>query len=353
LLSADPALPYDRPNLSKDYLAGTAEADWIPLRSAAFYADRNIDARCGSPVATIEPAQKTVTLSDGSRMPYGALLLATGAEPVRLTVPGADLPHVGVLRTLADCDALIARLGGARRCVVVGASFIGLEVAASLRRRGLDVHVVAPEARPMARILGPAMGDMVQALHETHGVVFHLGATVAEISASRVGLSTGAELDADLVVVGIGVRPNVALAQQAGLVLDRGVGVDAFLQTSIPGIYAAGDIARWPDGRTGDKIRVEHWVVAERQGVVAARNILGQRQRFTAVPFFWSQHYDIAINYVGHAEQWDRLEIDGDPAAYDCAATYWRNGKRLAVATVGRDRDSLRTELAFEQETPA
>jgi 3-phenylpropionate/trans-cinnamate dioxygenase ferredoxin reductase subunit len=294
-----------------------------------------------------------VTLSDGSRMPYGALLLATGAEPVRLTVPGADLPHVGVLRTLADCDALIARLGGARRCVVVGASFIGLEVAASLRTRGLEVHVVAPEARPMARILGPQIGDMIRALHESHGVVFHLGATVAEISASRVRLSTGAELDADLVVVGIGVRPNVALAQQAGLVLDRGVAVDAFLQTSVPGIYAAGDIARWPDNRTGDKIRVEHWVVAERQGVVAARNILGQRRRFAAVPFFWSQHYDIAINYVGHAEQWDRLEIDGDPAAHDCAVTYWRQDKRLAVAAVGRDLDSLRTELAFEQETPA
>ena len=353
LLGADPALPYDRPNLSKDYLAGTAEADWIPLRSAQFYADRNIDARCGSPVAAIEPAQKTVTLSDGSRMPYGALLLATGAEPVRLTVPGADLPHVGVLRTLADCDALIARLGGARRCVVVGASFIGLEVAASLRRRGLDVHVVAPEARPMERILGPQIGDMVQALHESHGVVFHLGATVAGILAGSVRLSTGAALDADLVVTGIGVRPDVALAQQAGLAVDRGVAVDAFLQTSVPGIYAAGDIARWPDGRTGDKIRVEHWVVAERQGVVAARNILGQRQRFAAVPFFWSQHYDTAINYVGHAEQWDRLEIDGDPAAHDCAATYWRKDKRLAVATVGRDRDSLRTELAFEQETPA
>ncbi|HET9149001.1 MAG TPA: FAD-dependent oxidoreductase [Alphaproteobacteria bacterium] len=353
LLSADRAAPYDRPNLSKDYLAGTAQADWIPLRSPEFYADHRIDVRCESRAVKLDPAQRTVTLSDGGRVTYGALLLATGAEPVRLTIPGASLPHVGVLRTLADCDSLIAHVGAARRCVVIGASFIGLEVAASLRARELEVHVVAPEARPMERILGPTLGDMVKALHESQGVVFHLGATVAEIEAKRVKLSTGAHLDADLVVVGIGVRPEVALAEGAGLAMDRGVAVDGFLQTSAPGIYAAGDIARWPDSRTGDKIRVEHWVVAERQGAVAARNILGQRHRFAAVPFFWSRHYDKSIHYVGHAERWDRLEIDGDPAAHDCTVTYWRGAKRLAVATVGRDLDNLRAEAAFEDETPA
>ena len=350
LISADPSLPYDRPNLSKDYLAGTAQADWIPLRSAEFYTDQHIDVRCDRRVAKLDPAGKAVTLSDGSRVSYGALLLATGADPIRLSVPGADLPHVRVLRTLADCDALIARVGAAHRCVVVGASFIGLEVAAALRARGLDVHVVAPETRPMERILGPALGDMIRALHESHGVAFHLGGTVAAISADRVRLSTGAELEADLVVTGIGVRPDVTLAQEAGLAMDRGVTVDGFLQTGAPGVYAAGDIARWPDLRTGENIRVEHWVVAERQGMVAARNILGQRQRFAAVPFFWSQHYDTAINYVGHAERWDRVDIDGDPAARDCMASYWRNGQRLAVATVGRDLDSLRAEAAIEQE---
>ncbi|HJU18236.1 MAG TPA: FAD-dependent oxidoreductase [Stellaceae bacterium] len=352
VLSADRSRPYDRPNLSKDYLAGTAQAEWIPLRSPEFYADHSIDVRCGSRAIKLDPAQRAVALSDGSRVTYGALLLATGAEPIRLTVPGATLPHVSVLRTLADCDALIARIGSVRRCVVVGASFIGLEVAASLRTRGLEVHVVAPEARPMERVFGAAISDMVRALHESHGVVFHLGATVAEIEPDRVRLSTGAELAADLVVVGIGVRPEVTLAKEAGLAVDRGVTVDAFLQTSAPGIYAAGDIARWPDPRTGDRIRVEHWVVAERQGAVAARNILGQRQRFAAVPFFWSRQYDTSIDYVGHAEQWDRVNIDGDPAARDCTATYWRNAKRLAVATVGRDLDSLRAEVAFEQETP-
>jgi 3-phenylpropionate/trans-cinnamate dioxygenase ferredoxin reductase subunit len=258
-----------------------------------------------------------------------------------------------MLRTLADCDALIARIDKVRQCVVVGAGFIGLEVTASLRTRGLEVHVVAPDARPMERILGTALGDMVRTLHESHGVVFHLGATVTKIDADRVTLSTGIELNADLVVAGIGVRPEVALAQEAGIEMDRGVVVDAFLRTNATDVYAAGDIARWPDPRTGDNIRVEHWVVAERQGAVAARNILGQGQRFAAVPFFWSQQYDTSINYVGHAEHWDRVEIDGDPAAHDCMVTYWRNDKRLAVATVGRDLASLCAEVAFEKETPA
>ncbi|MGU7779097.1 FAD-dependent oxidoreductase [Burkholderia sp. PU8-34] len=353
LLSADRALPYDRPNLSKDYLAGTAQPDWLPLHPPTFYAHHDISVHCGLRAVSLEPGRKSLTLSDGSEVEYGALLLATGAEPVRLTVPGATLAHVAVLRTLADCNALIAQVGAARRCVVVGASFIGLEVASALRTRGLDVHVVAPEARPMERILGAALGDMVRALHEAHGVVFHLGATVAAIEVDRVTLSTGDALPADLVVVGIGVRPDLALAEEAGLATDRGVTVDEFLQTSVPGIYAAGDIARWPDPRTGERIRVEHWVVAERQGAVAAQNILGQRQRFAAVPFFWSQHYDVAINYVGHAEHWDRIDVDGDPAAHDCTVSYWRNGKQLAVATVGRDLASLRAEAAFEQATPA
>jgi NADPH-dependent 2,4-dienoyl-CoA reductase/sulfur reductase-like enzyme len=245
---------------------------------------------------------------------------------------------------------LIAKAAGARHCVVIGASFIGLEVAASLRARQLAVHIVAPEARPMERVMGPAIGDMVRGIHEQHGVVFHLGATATAIDEHSVTLSTGERLAADLVVVGIGVRPATVLAEQAGLTVDRGVLVDEFLQTSAPGIFAAGDIARWPDRRTGIPIRVEHWVVAERQGQVAARNMLGRGERFDAVPFFWSQHYDTAISYVGHAEHWDRIEIDGDPAARDCTASFWDGEKKLAVVTVGRDRDSLDAEIAFERE---
>jgi 3-phenylpropionate/trans-cinnamate dioxygenase ferredoxin reductase subunit len=353
LLSADEAPPCDRPNLSKDYLTGTAQEDWVLLRPSEFYAEHRIDLRLGTRVSAIEPGSRAIRLSDGSRVQYGALLLATGAEPIRLGVPGADLPHVRVLRTLADSRALIARAAAETRCVVIGASFIGLEVAASLRTRGLAVHVVAPEARPMERVMGPAIGDMVRAIHEQHGVVFHLGTTATAIDETSVTLSTGERIAAELVVVGIGVRPSTTLAEQAGLAMDRGVLVDEFLQTSAPGIFAAGDIARWPDRRTGSPIRVEHWVVAERQGQLAARNMLGRLERFDAVPFFWSQHYDMAISYVGHAEHWDRIDIDGDPAARDCTASFWHDGTKLAVATVGRDQDSLEAELAFEKEVAA
>ncbi|MDR8073733.1 FAD-dependent oxidoreductase [Burkholderia cenocepacia] len=354
LLSADADPPYDRPNLSKDYLAGTAQADWLPLRAPSFYAEQRIDVRCNTRVTRIDPAQRSVELADGGRVDYGALLLATGAEPNKLNVSGADLPHVCTLRSRADCDALIAKLKTARRCVVVGASFIGLEAAAALRTRGLDVHVAAPDPHPMGRVLGDALGDTIKALHEAHGVVFHLGATPARIGPDSVTLSSGDVLPADVVLVGIGVHPNVELAQDAGLAVERGVTVDRFLQTSAPGIYAAGDIARWPDPLTGQRIRVEHWVVAERQGIVAARNLLGQQRPFDAVPFFWSQHYDLTLRYVGHAEQWDRVEIDGDLGAHDCSIAYWRGNTRLAVVTIARDLDNLKAEAALERQmTPA
>jgi NADPH-dependent 2,4-dienoyl-CoA reductase/sulfur reductase-like enzyme/nitrite reductase/ring-hydroxylating ferredoxin subunit len=348
MLSEDAAPPVDRPNLSKDYLAGTAPQAWVPLRDEAFYAEHAITLRLQTPVARIDVAGAQVLLADGSAVAYDRLLLATGAEPVRLPLPGMDLPHVFTLRTLADCRAIIARAGQAKRAVVLGASFIGLEVAASLRARGLEVHVAAPDAVPMARVLGPELGGFVRRLHEEHGVVFHLGVKPTAIEAAHVLLDDGSRLEADLVVAGVGVRPRLALAEQAGLAIDRGVQVDAFLQTSAPGVYAAGDIARWPDALTGEAIRVEHWVVAERQGQVAALNMLGRQQRFDDVPFFWSQHYDVPINYVGHAEGWDEIAIDGDVDARDCVLRYRRGGRTLAVASIYRDVDNLKAELAME-----
>jgi NADPH-dependent 2,4-dienoyl-CoA reductase/sulfur reductase-like enzyme len=351
MLSNDAAAPVDRPNLSKDYLAGSAPEDWLPLRPDSFYAEAGIDLRLNSNVTSIDTKGRNVLMADGGAVPYDRLLLSTGAEPVRLPIPGADQPHVHTLRSLADSRAIIGSLDGARRAIVIGASFIGLEVAASLRAREIEVHVFAPEHRPMERVLGPAMGDFVRALHEQHGVIFHLGDTVTAIDGKRATLKSGGMLDADVVVVGVGVRPRLALAEQAGLQLDRGVAVNAFLETSIPEIYAAGDIARWPDPHSKENIRVEHWVVAERQGQTAARNMLGQREAFDAVPFFWSQHYDVPINYVGHAEQWDEITLDGDISARDCLLRFKRKGRVLAVASIYRDLANLRAELEMERET--
>ena len=349
LLSADAALPCDRPNLSKNYLAGTAPAEWLPLRPRSFYQEHDIDLRLSARVTRIDVAGQRLHLQDGSCVAYDALLLATGAEPVRLPIPGADLPHVHYLRTQADGEALAAAAQGARRAVVIGSSFIGLEVAASLRARNIEVQVVGRETRLMEKVLGAQVGEHLQALHEKHGVVFHLGTDPAHIDAQSVILSNGVTLTADLVVVGIGVRPAIALAEQAGLAIDHGVVVDEYLETSVRGIYAAGDIARWPDALTGERIRVEHWVVAGRQGQTAARNLLGQGQRYAAVPFFWTEQYDFALAYVGHAERFDEAVIDGDLAAQDCTITYRRAGEKLAVAVVHRDLAGLHAEVELER----
>jgi 3-phenylpropionate/trans-cinnamate dioxygenase ferredoxin reductase subunit len=305
-------------------------------------------------VAAIDPAAAEVRLADGTALGYGALLLATGAEPVRLNIPGADLPVVHYLRTQADSEAIIGAVeSGAQRAVVIGASFIGLEVAASLRQRGVEVHVVAPETRPLERVMGEALGEFIRTLHEAKGVTFHLEQTATRFDADRVTLQNGERLAADLIVVGIGVRPRTALAESAGLEVDRGVVVNEFLQTRAPNIYAAGDIARWPFEPSGERIRVEHWVVAQRQGQAAARNILGAEASFTDAPFFWSQHYDVGINYVGHAVRWDRIETDGDPAKHDFAARFIDRGRTAAVATIYRDVESLKAEAEMEALQPS
>jgi NADPH-dependent 2,4-dienoyl-CoA reductase/sulfur reductase-like enzyme/nitrite reductase/ring-hydroxylating ferredoxin subunit len=352
MIGAEDEVPYDRPNLSKDYLAGEAAEEWIPLRSRDFYKEQDIALKLGRRAVAIDATARHVRLDDGTDIRFDRLLLATGADPIRLDVPGADLPHVHSLRSLGDSRAIIKRAEQARRAVVVGASFIGLEVAASLRKRGLEVHVVGLESSPLERVLGRELGDTIRALHESKGVVFHLANTVVAITAETVSLKDGSSVAADLVVMGVGVRPNVALAQTGGLSVDRGVVVNEFLETSAPGIFAAGDIARWPDARFGGAIRVEHWVVAERQGQLAAHNMVAgaaTRRPYDVIPFFWSQHYDLSIRYVGHAEKWDKIEVSGKLASHNATVTYRAAGKPLAVATMGRDVVSLRAESAMER----
>lgn len=349
LIGDEESGPVDRPNLSKDYLAGNAPEEWIPLRTPEYFAERNINLMLGKRVARIEPDRSRVILSDGTPCEYGALLLATGASPIRLlsSVGGGRIKY---LRTLADSRDIIASAKVSKTAVVIGASFIGLEVAASLRARGLEVHVVAPEALPLEHILGTELGEFIKRLHEANGVRFHLGKSAKTVDPTGVILDDHQRLDADLVIAGIGVRPNDQLASEAGLAVDKGVVVNEFLETSAPNIYAAGDVARYPDARTGAKIRVEHWVHAQRMGQAAARNILGARERYRDVPFFWSAHYGETIAYVGHAEQWDRIELDGRIGDRDAAISYISNGKTLAVATIGRDRANLEAEAAWELE---
>jgi apoptosis-inducing factor 3 len=350
MIGSDADAPYDRPNISKDYLAGNAPEEWIPLRSPEYFAEQKITLLLGQRVARIEPDKARVALDDGTVFDYGSLLIATGASPIKLPSSVDPGGRVRYLRSLADSRAIIKAAEGAKTVLVIGASFIGLEVAASLRARKLDVHVVAPEALPLERVLGKELGEFVKRLHEGHGVTFHLGRTARTIGSDTITLDDGSTLTADLIVGGIGVRPNEELGTLAGLQVEKGIQVNEFLETSRAGIYGAGDVARYPDPRTGQKIRVEHWVHAQRMGQAAARNILGARERFADVPFFWSTHFGETINYVGHAAQWDRITLDGRIGDKDAAISYINAGQTLAVATIGRDRASLEAELRMENE---
>ncbi|HXU70994.1 MAG TPA: FAD-dependent oxidoreductase [Polyangia bacterium] len=354
MIGADSSVPVDRPNLSKDYLAGNAPEEWIPLRSTEWFAERGIELQLGAPVVAIDLKKRSVTVENGRTYEYDRLLLATGADPVKLTIPGADGARVRVLRTLDDSRQIIAQAKEGARAVVVGASFIGLEVAASLRARKVEVHVVAPDDVPLGRVMGKELGAYIKSLHEEHGVKFHLGRKPARIDeggdgALAVKLDDGSSLACDFVVVGIGVRPSVGLAEKIGLAVENGIIVDHQLRSSDPNVYAAGDLARYPDPRSGKHIRVEHWVVAQRQGQTAARNMLGAGERFDDVPFFWSAHYDVGINYVGHAESYDRVELEGSPAAHDCSVRFYAGNELVALATIYRDQESLATERQLEE----
>jgi NADPH-dependent 2,4-dienoyl-CoA reductase/sulfur reductase-like enzyme/nitrite reductase/ring-hydroxylating ferredoxin subunit len=349
MVSADADAPYDRPNCSKDYLAGEAPAEWMPLRPEGWYAGAGVDLRLGTKIAALDLRERKATLEGGGELAFDALILALGAEPQRPPIPGFDQPQVHLLRSLADAGAIIKAAEKARRAVIVGASFIGLETAAALRHRGLEVSVVAPEEIPLARVMGEAAGRWIQSLHEEKGVAFRLGRKVLAYEDGRVTLDGGEALGADFIIAGTGVKPRVALAQGAGLAVDNGVIVDDRLRTSAGHVYAVGDLARYPDPRSGALIRVEHWVHAERQGQHAARMILGDDRPYEDPPFFWSAHYDTSIRYVGHAQDFDPPRIDGDLKAQDAAIRFSQGGVTHALATVGRDIAALKADVGFER----
>ncbi len=349
VVGAEPPGPVDRPNLSKDYLAGTAPEEWIPLRTREQFVNQMIELVADDAVVSVDMKARRVALKSGRELAFGALVLATGADAIKLGIEGANLPHVHSLRTLADARAIIAGASSSKRAVVIGASFIGLEAAASLRARGLDVTVVGPEAIPLARVLGDEVGTFVRSVHQSKGVEFRLGTKPSKITATEVVLEDGTTLPAGLVVVGVGVRPRVELAESMGLTVDRGIVVDENMKTSLHEVYAAGDVARYP--YAGEQVRIEHFAVAVRHGQLVARKILGRTASHKgsgSVPFFWSQHHDVTLGYVGHAERFDRPEVFGSLEKRDAIVAYRDHGRIRAVLTVGRDEASLRAELAFE-----
>lgn len=349
LLTRESRVPYDKPNLSKDYLAGRAPQEWIPLRGETDYAADHVDLRLRATVDRIDPRHREVRLRSGERIIFDRLILATGATPRRLDIPVDSAARLYYLRTWADADALRGIAEAVRKVVIIGSGFIGLEAAASLRERGLDVTVVGQDDLPLQTVLGREVADFVQRTHETHGVRFRLGRRPVAIHANSVVLDDGSIEEADAVIAAIGVEPDVALAAQAGLAVDRGIIVSSTLQTTSPDIFAAGDAARFPYARTGKPIRVEHWAVAGRQGQVAARNAIGQRERYAAVPFFWSQHYDLVFAYVGHAERADDVELFGSLEGHNAAAVFRDGGRVAAVVTLFRDDISLAVEAAMER----
>ncbi len=342
MITREPHAPYDRPNLSKDYLHGHAEPEWIPLRGADFYKQHGIETLSEREVASVNIEQKLIAFTDGETLGYDKLLVATGGIPRRLNVPGADLRNIFTLRSFDNADEIISAAAGAKRAVVIGAGFIGMEAAFSLRERGLEVTVIAPDKVPFEKILGAEIGQLFLREHEEHGVRFLLGESVTGFEGDelvgKVRLASGRSVDADLVIVGIGVRPATEILNGLALHSDGGVITDEFM-TIADSVYAAGDIAHVPDARTGDYVRIEHWRTALQQGRIAAHNMAGKPTRYDAVPFFWTTQFGITLNYVGHAAEWDDVVIKGDTSAHGFLAYYVKDGKVVAAAGMNRDRE--------------
>ena len=356
LITAEKRLPYDRPNLSKGFLSGEASADWLPLRNEKFYEERNIEILSGRQVKRLKPADHILVFSDGEELKFDQALLATGAAPRSIPLPGNDLPNVFLLRSMDDAESILRAVEKSRKAIVLGASFIGLEVAAALRERGLEIDLVAPEEIPMIKIFGDRIGRWFQRMHEKHGVRFHLGIMPSRIEKAgdilRISLSDGSALEGDLVVGGLGVAPAIGYLEGTDLVHGGAVPVDSCLQTRARGIFAAGDIAAVPDLRTGEPLRIEHWVVAEAQGQHAARAMLGNTAPYDQIPFFWTRQYGHSIKYIGHATRFDQVAFRGGIEEESFFAGYFHEGKLKAAASLGGGSEFIALGELMKAGTP-
>jgi NADPH-dependent 2,4-dienoyl-CoA reductase/sulfur reductase-like enzyme/nitrite reductase/ring-hydroxylating ferredoxin subunit len=359
MITQEKRLPYDRTNLSKSYLQGLAKDEWMPLHPEAFYRDYDIEILTEKKVTEVQPGKHEITFKDKSKLKYDKLLLATGGAPRLLKVPGADLRNVFTLRGYDDAIRILGASPSTKRVVVVGASFIGMEAAHSLRVRKLDVTVVAPETIPFQKVFGAEIGETLQRLHEKQGTKFRMGATVAGLegngSVEQVLLADGERLPADLVIIGIGVKPCTEFLRGITLDADGGLPVNAQFEAA-EDLYAAGDIASFPNWRDGTRMRIEHWRTAQQQGRIAALNMLGQRTEFRDAPFFWTSQVGCHLRYVGHAEKWDEVLISGDLSKQDFIAYFVKDGVVLAAAGIRRDREisALRERMRLtEKLTPA
>ena len=337
LVGAEAERPYERPPLSKDYLRGEADAKPY-VHDENFYDQHNIDLRLGRSAVSLDTGRGEIALDDGERVRYDRLLIATGAEPRRLPIPGADLDNVLYLRTVEDSDALRQRLDQGGSAVVVGAGWIGCEVAASARQRGVDVTVVDPLEFPLERVLGPEVGAIYRDVHTDQGVRMLMGTGVESFEGSgaveRVRLSDGKTIDCDFVVVGVGVTPRVELGAQAGLTVDNGIRANQFLETSASGVFAAGDVVNADHPFFGEPVRVEHWGNALEQGPAAARNMLGRNEPYARLPYFFSDQYDVGMEYAGFARTWDRVEFLGKPESRAFIAFWVQQGRVVAGMNV-------------------
>ncbi|MEE8369201.1 MAG: FAD-dependent oxidoreductase [Dehalococcoidia bacterium] len=356
LIGAEPDRPYERPPLSKEYLQGKSERERLFLRPAEFYEEQEIELRLGVRATGIDVRERVLAMVGGAQLRFDKLLIATGGRVRRLAAPGAEMEGIHYLRTVADCEAISARLVAGRRAVVIGAGFIGAEVAASARMKGLEVTVLEVADVPLGRVIGPEMGGIYAEIHREQGVDLRLGTGVDRFEGShrveRVVTSHGDSIDCDLVVVGVGMEPEVGLVAGTGIEVGNGIIVDEYCRTGLEGVFAAGDVANFPNPILGERMRVEHWANAQNQGVAAAKAMLGELEPYAEVPWFWSDQYDLNMQYVGHASAWDEVVLRGDTAGRRFTAFYLKDGRLRAAMALNRPRDISASRALIRAATP-